>query len=143
MISELIIYRKPLVNNKSSTFHLRREQLQPNKINQHKAPATARRLNREHSRFKTIDETLTHQDQQLSNEANTEKFRINVLTKENLKDYSESEEDFSIRRILEWVDTAATGKDALQQVHYTLGNSPEFVEANAIVVVFEENSEKL
>ena len=90
----LIIYRKSLVNNKSSMFHLRRKKLQPNKINQHKPRTTARRLNREHSRFKTIDEISKYQ--QFSNE--------------NLNDYSKSEEkDFrgrgfwsgSIRRLLE------------------------------------------
>ena len=100
----LIIYRKSLVNNKSSMFHLRRKKLQPNKINQHKPRTTARRLNREHSRFKTIDEISKYQ--QFSNE--------------NLNDYSKSEEeDFSRKTILEWVDTAATRKEALQQVHST------------------------
>ena len=120
-------------------MHLKREKLQPNKIHQHKILSSSRKLNTERSKFKTIFEIPADHGQEVSHEEKLETC-IKPLTKENLKENSESEEEEILgERILNWLETAATGKEALQQVHHTLGGSPEFAEANAIVVVYNEN----
>ena len=122
-------------------LHLRREKLQPNKINFQKSSATAKRMKPDDLKFNTYNETLSDHGQEIQAERKTEEARVKRLTEKNLKNYSESVDEIFLRkRILEWVGSAATGKEALQQVHHTLSFSPEFAKANAIVVVFGENS---
>ena len=106
--------------------------MQPNKIDQRKTEG--RNPNTE--RFKTIPETPD--DQEIPQ--NETKPGVKSLTRENLKGVEEFEEErFTTERILEWLETAATGDEALQQVHHDLGDFPEFAQANAIVVVYNED----